>query len=90
LSDEQIRLIEKANPVFRERHVENSRPGELLSQDTYYVGKLKGIGPIYLHTVVDTYGSYAFGFLHTTKQPEAAVAVVHNDVLPFYQAREIP
>lgn len=26
----------------------------------------------------------AFGFLHISKQPEAAVAVVHNDVLPFY------
>jgi hypothetical protein len=35
--------------------------------------------------VVDTFGSYAFGFLHTSKQPEAAVAVLHNDVLPFYQ-----
>lgn len=90
LSDEQIQLIEKVKPAFRERHVESSRPGELLSQDTSYAGTLKGIGPLYLHTVVDTYGSYAFGFLHTTKQPEAAVAVVHNDVLPFYQARELP
>jgi hypothetical protein len=35
--------------------------------------------------VVDTYGSDAFGFLHVSKQPEAAVAVVHNDVLPFYE-----
>jgi transposase InsO family protein len=78
-------LIEKANPCFRERHVESSRPGELLSQDTFYVGHLKGVGKVYLHAVVDTYGSYAFGFLHTSKQPEAAVAVVHNDVLPFYQ-----
>lgn len=43
------------------------------------------MGKVYLHTVVDTYGSYAFGFLHTSKQPEAAVAVLHNDVLPFYQ-----
>src|SRR5262249_7645325 len=33
---------------------------------------------------VDAYTSYAFGFLHTNKQPEAAVAVVHNDILPFY------
>lgn len=89
LNDEQIRLIEKANPAFRERHVESTRPGELLSQDTFYVGTLKDIGKLYLHTVVDTYGSYAFGFLHTSKQPEAAVAVVHNDVLPFYQARDI-
>jgi transposase InsO family protein len=45
---------------------------------------LKGIGRVYLHAVVDTHGSYAFGFLHVPKQPEAAVAVLHNDVLPFY------
>ena len=85
LTPEQVARIEKINPCFRERHVESSRPAELLSQDTFYVGQLKGVGKVYLHTVVDTYGSYAFGFLHTSKQPEAAVAVLHNHVLPFYQ-----
>lgn len=87
LSPEQARAIEKANPCFRERHIESSRPGELLAADTYYVGKFNGIGKVYLHTVVDTYGSYAFGFLHTSKLPAAAVAVLHNDVLPFYAER---
>ena len=90
LSAEQIRMIERANPAFRERHVESSRPGELLCQDVFYVGQLKGVGKVYLHTTVDTYGSYAFGFLHTSKQPEAAVALLHNEALPFYQEREIP
>jgi transposase InsO family protein len=85
LTPEQVAQIEKANPCFRERHVESSRPGELLSQDTFYVGYLKGVGKVYLHTLVDTYGSYAFGFLHTSKQPEAAVAVLHNEALPFYR-----
>lgn len=89
LTPQQVAMIEKANPAFKERHVESSRPGELLSQDTFYVGYLKGVGKVYLHTVVDTYGSYAFGFLHTSKQPEAAVAVLHNDVLPFYQDQNI-
>lgn len=89
LTPQQVAMIEKANPAFKERHVESSRPGELLSQDTFYVGYLKGVGKVYLHTVVDTYGSYAFGFLHTSKQPEAAVAVLHNDVLPFYQGHNI-
>lgn len=42
------------------------------------------MGKVYLHAVGDTYGSYGFGFLHTSKQPEAAVAVPHKDVLPFY------
>lgn len=90
LTPQQVAQIEKANPAFRERHVESSRPGELLSQDTFYVGRLKGVGRVYLHTVVDTFGSYAFGFLHTSKQPEAAVAVLYNDVLPFYQEQAIP
>jgi hypothetical protein len=29
-------------------------PGELLCQDTLFVGNLKGIGKVYLHAVVDT------------------------------------
>jgi transposase InsO family protein len=61
----------------------------LLPQDTFFVGTLKGVGRLYLHTVIDTFGSYAFGFLHTTKQPEVAVAVMHNDLLPFYEEQGI-
>src|SRR5919106_174684 len=75
LSPEQAAFLEKLNPCFRERHVESSRPGELLSADTF---------------MVDTFGSYAFGFLHVSKQPEAAVAVLHNDVLPFYRKLDLP
>src|ERR671910_2245857 len=90
LTPEQAAFLERLNPCFRERHVESSRPGELLSADTFMVGTLKGIGRVYLHAVVDTHGSYAFGFLHVSKQPEAAVAVVHNDVLPFYDKLDLP
>mgnify|MGYP007051341884 CR=1 len=48
LTEEQIRLIEKANPCFRERKVESPYPGYLLSQDTFMVGTIKGVGRIYL------------------------------------------
>ncbi len=54
------------------------------------VGTPEGLGRVYLHAVVDTFGSYAFGFLHVSKQPEAAVAVLHNDVLPFYAELDLP
>lgn len=67
-----------------------TRRPELLSADTFFVGSLKGVGKVYLHAVVDTYGSCAFGFLHVSKQPEAAVAVLHNDVLPFYANLGLP
>lgn len=85
LSAEQVAAIEKLNPCFRERHVESSRPGELLCQDTFMVGNLKGVGKVYLQAVVDTYGSYAFGYLHCGKLPEHAALVLCNDVLPQYE-----
>lgn len=85
LTPAQVAAIEKANPAFKERHVESSRPGELLSQDTFFVGHLKGVGKVYLQAVVDTFGSYAFGYLHTGKLPEHAAALLHNDVLPQYE-----
>lgn len=90
LTGEQVAFLEKLNPTFRERHVESQAPGEVLCADTFFVGTLKGVGKVYLHAVVDTYGSYAFGFLHVSKQPEAAVAVLHNDVLPFYEGLGLP
>lgn len=88
-TEEQVRLLEKANPCFRERHVESLYPGYLLSQDTFMVGTLKGIGRIYLQAVVDTYGSFAFGKLYTSKLPETAVDVLYDRVLPFYEAHEL-
>ncbi len=90
LTPEQVNAIEKANPCFRERHVESSRPGELLCQDPFYVGRLKGVGKVYLQAVVDSYGSFAFGYLHTGKLPEHAAAVLHNDVLPQYKSWKLP
>ena len=44
LTAEQVAFIEKQNPCFKERHVESARPGELLNQDTFFVGHLKGGG----------------------------------------------
>lgn len=90
LTPEQVKAIEKANPCFRERHVESTPPGELLCQDTFYVWRLKGVGKVYLQAVVDTYGSSAFGYWHTGKLAEQAAAVLHNDVLPQYKSWKLP
>jgi len=81
----QVKAIEKANPCFRERHIESSRPGELLQQDTFYIGHFKGVGKVYLQAIVDTHGSYAFGYVHTGKLPEHAAAALHNEALPQYK-----
>ena len=90
LTEKQIRLLEKANPEFAERHVQSDYPGQLLCQDTFYVGRLKGIGRIYLQAVVDTYGSFAFGKLYTSKRQETAADILYDRVLPFYQSHDLP
>jgi hypothetical protein len=48
LSADQIALLERHSSQFRLRHVEASRPGELLNQDTFYWGTLKGVGKVYV------------------------------------------
>jgi transposase InsO family protein len=90
LTEEQIRLLEKANPCIRERHVESRYPGQLLCQDTFYVGRLKGVGRVYLQAVVDTYGSYAFGKLYVSKRQETAADILYDRVLPFYREHDLP
>ncbi len=89
LTEEQVKLIEKVNPCFRERRVESLYPGYLLCQDTFTVGTLKGIGRVYLQAVIDTYGSYAFGKLYTSKGGETAADILYDRVLPFYEEQGI-
>lgn len=85
LTEEQVRLLEKSSPEFRERHVESSKPGELLCQDTFLVGTLKGIGRVYMQAVIDTYCSFSFAKLYTCKVPVTAVDILNDRVLPFYE-----
>jgi transposase InsO family protein len=86
LSDEQVRLLERHSPEFRMRHVETSAPGELLNQDTFYWGQLKGVGKIYVQVVVDAFCSLAFAKMYTSKMPITAADTLYDRVLPFYEA----
>lgn len=86
LSERQIELLERFSPEFRCRHVESSRPGELLNQDTFYWGTLKGVGKVYVQVVIDTFCSLAFAKVYTSKMPVTACDLIYDRVLPFYEA----
>lgn len=86
LSEEQIRLLERHSTDFRCRHVEASRPGELLNQDTFYWGTLKGVGKVYVQVVVDVFCSLAFAKVYNSKMPVTACDLLYDRVLPFYEA----
>jgi len=85
LTDNQIRVLERFSPEFRERHIETKHTGDLVSVDTFMVGSLKGVGRIYLQTVIDCHSRYAWGRLYTNKLPVTAVHVLNEDVLPFFE-----
>lgn len=65
--------------------IETAHPGYLGSQDTFYVGTLKGVGRIYQQTFVDTYSKVAHCKLYTTKTPITSADLLNDRVLPFFE-----
>ena len=70
--------------------IETEHPGYLISQDTFYVGYLKGVGRIYQQTVIDTYSSVGFAKLYTAKVPVTAADTLNDRALPFFDEHDIP
>ena len=91
LSDAQVAALEK-NKLDDEvcGEIQTEHPGYLGSQDTFYVGNLKGVGRIYQQTFVDTYSKVAFAKLYTTKTPITAADTLNDRVLPFFEQQALP
>jgi len=91
LTEDQLAALEKAKQS-KEAHgeIETEHPGYLGSQDTYYVGTLKGVGHIYQQTFIDTYSRVAFARLYTEKTAITAAHTLNETVLPFFEEHDIP
>jgi transposase InsO family protein len=85
LDDEQVELLERFSPEFRERHIVARGTGDLVAVDTFFVGTLKGIGKVYLQSVLDCFSRHAWARLYTSKMPVTAVQTLNNHVLPFFE-----
>ena len=90
LTEDQMAALEKAK-AKKEAHgeIESHHPGYLGSQDTYYVGTMKGVGRIYQQTFVDTYARVAFCKLYTEKTAITAADLLNDRVIPFFAAHKI-
>ena len=71
------------------RGIETHHPGYLGSQDTFYVGNLKGVGRIYQQTYIDTFTRVAHCKLYTSKTPITAADLLNDRVLPFYAEQDV-
>jgi transposase InsO family protein len=92
LTEAQVVALEKlrADQETTAEEIETHHPGFLVSQDTFYVGFLKGVGRIYQQTVVDTFSAVAFAKLYPTKVPVTAADTLNDQVLPFFETEEVP
>lgn len=90
LTEKQLQALERAKEV-KEAHgeIETEHPGYLGSQDTYYVGTIKGVGRIYQQTFVDTYTKLAFAKLYDRKNALVAADLLNDRVLPFFEQEDI-
>src|SRR5215472_811941 len=51
---------------------------------------LKGRGRIYQQTFIDTYSKVAFAKLYDRKTPLTAADLLNDQVVPFFEAHEVP
>lgn len=91
LTDSQIAALERKKLDDEAcGEIETHHPGYLGSQDTFYVGNLKGVGRIYQQTFVDTYSKVAFAKLYTSKTPITSADILNDRVLPFFGQNHLP
>ena len=90
LTEAQVQALERKK-YDDEAHgeIESHHPGYLGSQDTFYVGTIKGVGRIYQQTFVDTYSKWATAKLYTTKTPITGAELLNDRVLPFFTSQEM-
>jgi transposase InsO family protein len=90
LTEAQVQALErKKQDDEAHGEIETHHPGYLGSQDTFYVGTIKGVGRIYQQTYVDTYSKWAAAKLYTTKTPITGADMLNDRVLPFFASMEM-
>ena len=57
--------------------------------DTFFAGTLKGVGKVYVQTVLDCFSRYVWARLYTSEMPVTAVQILNNHVLPFFEERGV-
>lgn len=90
LTESQIVALEKKkDDDLASGEIETHHPGYLGSQDTFYVGTLKGVGRVYQQTFVDTYSKVACCKLYTTKTPITSADLLNDKVLPLFESYDM-
>ena len=88
LNDEQISLLERFSPEFRERQIEVHYTRELVAVDTFFVGALKGWARCICKPCWTATAATPGDGSTPAKLPVTSVHVLNETVLPFFEAHE--
>ncbi|MCB9106037.1 MAG: transposase [Anaerolineales bacterium] len=91
LTEAQVKALEKAQEQRpAEGQIETEHPGYLGSQDTYYVGTIKGLAAFINRLFIDTYSKVALAKLYDRKNALVAADLLNDRVVPFFEQQQLP
>lgn len=73
--------LQRAKEKSKTNHIEATYPGELVSEDTFYIGCLKGIGRIYHQVACDCFSSFGAAKIYTNKTADTSCDFVENHLV---------
>jgi transposase InsO family protein len=71
-------------------HLQAGEPGELVCVDTFYIGKLKGVGKVWQYTACDAACSFAVAQVSLDFSAAAAARFLTSRVLPVFESAGWP
>ncbi len=87
LTEAQVQAQQNAKEEkIAHEEIETLFPGYLGSQDTCFVGTVKGIGKICQQTYIDIYAKVAFCKLYDRKNALITADLLNDRVIPFYDS----
>ena len=82
LSGEVVTLdeLQRAKEKSKTNHIEATYRGQLVSEDTFYIGCLKGIGRIYHQVACDCFSSFGAARIYANKTADTSCDFVENHI----------
>jgi len=84
LTERTRRQLQKARRLGR--HVHSKHPGDLVCLDTFYIGKLKGVGKVWQITACDTASSFAVAKILPANNASNAARFLRDLATSYNQA----
>jgi len=73
--------LQRDKEKSKTNHIEATYPGQLVSEDTFYIGCLKGIGRIYHQVACDCFSSFGAAKIYANKTADTSCDFVENHLI---------